>query len=245
MDAIALQRSWDAMQDACILHREDRFAAMLDAVEAIAGSAPRVLDLAGGTGSITLRLLRRLPGARAVVLDADPVLLAIAEATFADDDRVGIVPADLSGPRWVEAVPKEWRPFDAVVTATALHWLEPARIAAVYAEAAGLLRPGGVVANVDHMPDPGFTDLAPLVEGTAAQRAAPADGALDWDGWWQSLEAVPDLADPLAARGKPPPHIHSVHSSDWHVRALRAAGCTEVGLVWRGYQDALVVGVRS
>jgi trans-aconitate methyltransferase len=245
MDAIALQRSWDAMQDACILDREDRFAAMLDAVEAAAGAAPRVLDLGGGTGSITLRLLRRLPDSRAVVLDADPVLLAIAEATFADDDRVGIAHADLVDPRWVEAVPEAWCPFDAVVTATALHWLPSARIAAVYAEAADLLRSGGVVANVDHMPDSGLVNLAPLVEGIAAKRAVPAAGALDWDGWWKSLEAIPDLADSLAARGKPPHHMHSVESSDWHVRALRAAGCTEVGLVWRGHQDALIVGVRS
>jgi SAM-dependent methyltransferase len=245
MDAVALQRSWDAQQDACIPYREDRFAAMLDVVEAAVGAAPRVLDLAGGTGSISLRLLRRLPGSRALVLDADPVLLAIAEATFADDNRAGVVHADLTDPRWVDAVPKAWCPFDAVVTATALHWLPPDRIASVYAEAGGLLRPGGVVANVDHMPDSGLAHLAPLADGVAAERAVPAAGALDWDGWWESLEAIPDLSDPLAARGNPPHHMHSVESSDWHVRALRAAGCAEVGLVWRGHQDALVVGVRS
>lgn len=245
MDALALQRSWDAMQDSCILGREDRFAAMLDVIEAVAGAAPRVLDLGGGTGSISLRLRQRLPGSRALVLDSDPVLLAIADATFADDDRVGVVHADLDDPRWVDAVPEEWRPFDAAVSATALHWLAPDRIAPVYAEAAGLLRPGGVVANVDHMPDSGLAHLAPLVEGIAAKRAVPADGTLDWDGWWKSLEAIPDLADPLAARGNPPHHSHAVESSDWHVRALRAAGCAEVGLVWRGHQDGLIVGVRA
>ena len=60
--------------------REERFAAMLDAVEAVAGGrAPRVLDLAGGTGSISLRALRALPRRRATTLvDVDPVLLTIA-----------------------------------------------------------------------------------------------------------------------------------------------------------------------
>ena len=104
MDVTALQRSWDAQQETSLPDREDRFAAILDAVETIAGPAPRVLDLAGGTGSISLRLRARLPASRSLIVDADPVLLAIAEATFAGDDRVDVVRADLAFPDWLGAV---------------------------------------------------------------------------------------------------------------------------------------------
>ncbi|MEE3921525.1 hypothetical protein V2I01_34525 [Micromonospora sp. BRA006-A] len=43
----AWQESWDRQQEAYLPDREHRFAAMLDAVEAVAGDRPpRVLDLA-------------------------------------------------------------------------------------------------------------------------------------------------------------------------------------------------------
>jgi len=29
---------------------------------------------------------------------------------------------------------------------------------------------------------------------------------------------------------------------DWHLQALRHAGCAEAGLVWRGLHDAAVLG---
>ncbi|MGB9376554.1 MAG: SAM-dependent methyltransferase, partial [Mycobacteriales bacterium] len=66
MDWEFWQQSWDAQQQAYLPDREERFVAMLDAVESACGDAPRVLDLAGGTGSITRRLLARSPRATSV-----------------------------------------------------------------------------------------------------------------------------------------------------------------------------------
>lgn len=46
--ATAFQESWDRQQEAFLPDREERLAAMLDAVDAITdGDAPRLLDLAG------------------------------------------------------------------------------------------------------------------------------------------------------------------------------------------------------
>ncbi len=78
MDWTAWQQRWDAQQQAYLPDREERFTAVLDAVEAACGRAPRVLDLAGGTGSITRRVLARFPAATSTVLDVDAALLAIA-----------------------------------------------------------------------------------------------------------------------------------------------------------------------
>ena len=33
-------------------------------------------------------------------------------------------------------------------------------------------------------------------------------------------------------------------ASQWHEHALRGAGFSEVGLVWRGLRDAAIAGVR-
>ena len=73
------QDSWDRQQEWYMPDREERFRVMLDMVEACVGPAPRVLDLACGTGSITDRLLKRFPQAVSTGVDLDPALLAIAE----------------------------------------------------------------------------------------------------------------------------------------------------------------------
>jgi SAM-dependent methyltransferase len=246
-----LQQEWDAQQQGYMPDREERFAAMLDTVEAAVGYAPRILDLAGGTGSITLRALKRFPAATSVIVDVDAVLLAIAAGTFAGDDRVRVTAVDLANPDWTHDVSDG--PFDAVLTATALHWLPAERVAGVYAEAGALLQPGGIFANADHMADEGLPGLSESLTALSDARetaAHAAPGVADWDGWWTQLGAEPELADAMAAREARfgerggSGHTESRMPSAWHIAALRDADFTEAGLVWRGLTDAVVVGVR-
>jgi SAM-dependent methyltransferase len=251
MDWEAWQQRWDRQQQAYIPDREERFTAMLDAVEAACGRAPRVLDLAGGTGSITLRLLARLPEATSVVLDVDAALLTIARGSLGDDPRARICPADLATPGWRDQLGEPDGSFDAVLTATALHWLTPERLAGVYSEATGLLRPGGVLVNADRMPDPGLGTLDEPLELLSRRRSAEMRSETsipNWEEWWDELRADPVLAGPTAERDARfaqragDSHTESLLPSEWHVEALRSAGCAEAGLVWRGLQDAAVLG---
>ncbi|GAA4953823.1 hypothetical protein GCM10023238_20440 [Streptomyces heliomycini] len=176
----AWQESWDRQQEWYMPDREERFRVMLDMVEALVGTSPRVLDLACGTGSITARLLDRFPDATSTGVDLDPALLAIAEGTFEGDGRVSFVTADLKDPEWPAELPYD--SYDAVLTATALHWLHRDPLADLYGHIAGLVRDGGVFMNADHMVD----DATPRIN--AAERAlrharmdrAKRDGALDW-----------------------------------------------------------------
>lgn len=137
-DWAAWQNSWDRQQEWYMPDREDRFRIMLDMVEALVGTAPRVLDLACGTGSITARLLARFPEATSTGVDLDPALLAIARGTFEGDDRVSFVTADLKDPDWATKLPYE--SYDAVLTATALHWLHSEPLADLYGRIAELVR---------------------------------------------------------------------------------------------------------
>lgn len=250
MDWEQWQRSWDAQQEAYLPDREQRFTAMLDAVESACGTSPRVLDLAGGTGSITRRLLARLPGASAVVLDVDAALLTIARGSFDGDARVRICAADLATPTWLDELDEPARSFDAVLTATALHWLDARRLAEVYAEVVRLLAPGGVVVNADHVPDAGLTSLGDALVAVTERRGAwlRAEGSVpDWSQWWDLVRSDPVLAGPAAERdarfaNRLHEHTESTMPVDWHVEALRAGGCAEAGLVWRGLGDAAVCG---
>lgn len=136
----AWQESWDRQQEWYLPDREERFRVMLDMVEALVGPEPRVLDLACGTGSITARLLERFPKAVSTGVDLDPALLTIAEGTFAGDDRVAFVTADLKDPEWASLLPYD--SYDAVLTATALHWLHSEPLAVLYGQVAGVVREG-------------------------------------------------------------------------------------------------------
>src|SRR5262245_61208051 len=100
----AWQESWDRQQEGYLPDREERFAAMLNGVDPVADrDAPRVLDLAGGTGSISLRTLARFPAAEVTSLDLDPVLQTVARGSL--DGRATVVTADLNAPSWSDVLP--------------------------------------------------------------------------------------------------------------------------------------------
>ena len=240
------QDSWDRQQEWYLPDREERFRVMLDMVQALTGTAPRVLDLACGTGSITDRLLRRFPEARSTGVDLDPALLAIAAGSFAGDSRVALVTADLKDPRWAAKLPYD--SYDAVLTATALHWLHSDELRGLYGQLAGLVRPGGVFLNADHMPDPGTPRIneADRTLRHARMDQAKAAGVLDWREWWELAAADPELAGAAARRFE----IYGEHADGdtppaaWHARTLLDAGFAEARTVWSSPSDALVLGLR-
>ncbi|SPF05890.1 class I SAM-dependent methyltransferase [Streptomyces sp. MA5143a] len=242
----AWQRSWDRQQEWYMPDREERFRVMLDMVEALVGPEPRVLDLACGTGSITSRLFARFPEAVSTGVDLDPALLTIAEGTFEGDRRVTFVTADLTDPDWPTQLPYDT--YDAVLTATALHWLHSEPLAALYGQVAELVRDGGVFMNADHMID----ETTPRIN--AAERAhrhagmdqAKANGVVDWAEWWQLAAQDPVLAAPTARRFE----IYGEHadgdmpSPAWHARVLREKGFAEARPVWCSPSDTLLLAVK-
>ena len=242
------QTSWDRLEAALVSDRELLIQALIDVVDAIAGSTPTVLDLACGPGTVTRRLLDRLPTARSIAVDVDPVLLTIASATFADDDRVRIVGADLRDATWVESLTDQR--FDAVLTATALHWLPEDAVRRVYSDLGRLVRRGGVVAHAERMP---LVELPRLGAGLARvgreRRAGRhVDGTASWDAWWEQAAADPVLQDAAVERRAvftaSYPTEEFSPPADWHVTALHDAGFAEVGVVWRSGAGAIVAGVR-
>ncbi|MGP3969601.1 class I SAM-dependent methyltransferase [Streptomyces sp. 6N223] len=245
------QERWDRQQEWYLPDREERFRVMLDAVEALVGDEPRVLDLACGTGSITARLLRRFPGAVSTGVDLDPALLTIARGSFEGEPRAGFVTADLTDPDWTARLPYD--SYDAVLTATALHWLKAEPLRTLYRQLAGLVRPGGVFLNADHMPDPATPRIneAERAFSQARQEREKAAGVQDWEDWWREAAADPVLAGPVAERfaifGSPADGDHAdgeTHPVAWHVEALRGAGFAEAGTAWASLTDAVVLALR-
>lgn len=240
LDAQRWQDSWDRQQEAYLPDREDRLGYLIALARAARTGSPCVLDLACGTASITRRLLAADPQARAVALDVDPVLLRIARAGLAGQPGARVARADLRDPGWTAGL-ADTR-FDAVLTATALHWLGEDVLRRLYRDLAGLLGPGAVFANADHMPLAGAPALADLAR--AARGPAGGDA---WARWWDEVAREPAFGPDLAARAGVFPDQHPPEftpAADWHVAALREAGFAEAATLWRRGGDAIVAAVR-
>jgi trans-aconitate methyltransferase len=239
-EAVALHwiDTWDQQQRAYLPRRDEQFDVVARLVRTVAGSAPRVLDLGCGPGSLGRALRERAPGAQVTGVDRDPVLLALATA----HERAGwltLVSADLQDASWTSLVDG---PFDAVVAATALHWLAADRLESTYAAVHGLLRPGGVFVNSDTMPAAG----AHLAATTAAMSEAVGGDA--WAQWWRDVEAEPGLAPAVARRTARPAHVVSAEftpPAQWHLDALSRAGFAESDVVWRCGSEAVVAAVAT
>ena len=148
-EAAAWVERWDAQQERYLPYREERFRIMLDLVARAAdGGRPRVLDLCCGTGSISRRVLERFSDASILAVDMDPAHLELGRRTLGD--RVEWLDGDVRGRGWAEGL--QTGSFDAVVSATAIHWFQPEEIVTLYRILSRLLREEGVFANADDMP---------------------------------------------------------------------------------------------
>jgi SAM-dependent methyltransferase len=244
---------WDTQQLGYLPDREDRFIALIDAVEEAAGRPdPLVLDLGSGPGSLAVRLLRRMPAATVVALDTDPLTLALGRAAWQDLPGLRFADADLRTPGWSADLGLERQP-DAAVSTTALHWLSGPGLAGLYAELASVLRPGGVVLNGDHMrvddSEPTLLRLGRALIEREERRRFPGGHPETWTDWWAAAAADPVLAPLVAERAAR--LVESEHHGSpagrlrVQVEALQSAGFCEVGTLWQRGDNRLLCGVLA
>ncbi|MFZ0198315.1 MAG: class I SAM-dependent methyltransferase [Candidatus Sulfotelmatobacter sp.] len=137
-----------------ILHRSEGESTLLEFIPA---KARRILDLGTGDGRLLAlvrsALIRQSADESrgkvgAVAVDFSPAMLAAAGKRFAGDASITIVPHNLDHPLPVLGK------FDAVVSSFAIHHLVHERKRALYGEIYGMLNPGGVFCNLEHVASP-------------------------------------------------------------------------------------------
>jgi SAM-dependent methyltransferase len=249
---------WDGQQNGYMPDREERFTALIDAAEAEAGRPdPLVLDLGSGPGSLAVRLLDRMPSATVIAIDADPLLLALGRAAYPALAGLRFTDLDLRSPGWASRLGLT-RPADAAVSTTALHWLTPPALRAMYAELATVLRPGGLLLDGDHLTEdasvaPTLARLDEALTRRIAERGTRHGTGTgppeDWQAWWQAATADPALAGPAAER-KRRRLSEDHHGSESvllarHVSALAAAGFSEIGVIWQHGENRILAAVRA
>ncbi len=234
---------WDRQQEGYLPDRELMFDIIADAVQTTAGRPdPLVVDLGCGPGSLSARLLKRLPQARVVGVDTDPVLLGLAAAAY----QLPLIDRDLRDNSWTTDLNLD-RPADAVVSTTALHWLETEVLGEVYRAAARLLRPGGLLINGDSMlgGTPGLDTLRRDLCRRQVTRAGLTDREA-WEPWWTAIATDPELS-PLVAQRTARNHEHpdnNLLSLTDHTRLLHDAGFRETGSLWQ-YGDRHILAALT
>jgi SAM-dependent methyltransferase len=160
------------------------------------------------------------------------------------------IAADLASPDWIEALGAT--EVDAVLSSTALHWIEPDPLVRLYRNLASLLRPGGLLLNGDHLAFGPTLPTLDLLSQRSLDRlwtdsAFAARGIETAEQWWDSLASEPAFASLLAERtaafsGKQ--RQESPPGFDFHAAAIRDAGFREVGTIWQVLSDRVTLAVR-
>lgn len=235
---------WDRMQDYYLPRREERFELMVRMVADTQATVSRVLDLGCGTGSLMLKLLEKLPGSIVYGIDFDPTLLVLAEKRLANfGERARLIQADLRNDSWPELAPDI---VDAVVSATALHWLSSPQLERLYSRLAGILSPGGIFLNADHVRSRCEILQRAWQEHREQMRDDHGDSD-DWDGFWDAYGQALNVDIKELRRELEEPWEGSEEGLplDWHFERLKASGFEAVDCFWRLDGDAIYGGIRS
>ncbi|WP_406230959.1 class I SAM-dependent methyltransferase [Nocardia sp. NBC_01009] len=238
---------WDRQQEHYMPDREQRFEAIGDVLtELVDRTDPLIVDLGVGPGTLSDRLLTRMPAAAIVGVDADPLLLTLAEMTLGSP-RFRTVNADLRERDWLDRLQLHRAP-DAFVSTTALHWMNREPLRALIRACAGTLAPGGLFIDGDHLYEgatgPRLDALGKAMTARRAQRVGTA-GLEDWEAWWAAVDRAPELADLVRVRDGGFAHtVHDRPTVHDYIAFAYEAGFAEAGIVWQYGDDRVVVGIR-
>lgn len=181
----------------------------------------RLLDLGAGTGLLSAMALEEIPLARATLVDLAPQMLAQARARLAGlGERVEIIVAD-----YLEApLPG---PFHAVMSSLSIHHLEDADKRRIFAKAHGLLAPGGVFVNADHV-----LGATPAVEER-------------YQAWWLKLVTQAGVTPAQMAQARQRMTYDRLAPLEDQLAWLRAAGFADVDCHYKNRGFAVYAGRKA
>jgi tRNA (cmo5U34)-methyltransferase len=193
----------------------------------------RVLDVGAGDAILLAAVLEAFPQARGVAVDFSPLMLEQARARldrFAG--RAVTIEADLQDPEWLTKVKG---PFDAVVSGFAIHHLSHERKRVLYREIYGLLAPGGVFINCEH------------VASTTPRIEKMFDDAMTEHLWERRRERGEDVTRDQVYREfmeRPDRAANILALVEDQCQWLRDIGFQDVDCFWRYFELAIFGGVR-
>ena len=210
---------YEAARNRLIPPFEAFYGTAVTAVALAGGEIRRVLDLGAGTGMLAGFVRDTYPEAHVTLFDGAPLMLEKARESLGEE-RVEFIEGDLYGD-----LPDG--PWDAVVSALAIHHMTDDGKRHVYGQAFERLRPGGVFVNAEHVLGP--NDRLDAIYRNSHETRARANGINDLE-WEQAEDRMKaDHLTPL------PPQL------DW----LAEAGFEDVDCLFKDHGFAVMFGRRA
>jgi tRNA (cmo5U34)-methyltransferase len=209
---------YDALRRRLVPSLDAFYDAAIAALALASRPVRRVLDLGAGTGLLAERVGRAFPEAELTLLDGSPAMLATARARLG----VGVVQVRQD---FADDLPAG--PWDAIVSALAIHHVEDPLKRRLFAQVHDRLAPGGVFVNAEQVAGP-TARLDELYQrwhrtrsaelGTTAQEWAAAEQRMSYD---------------------------QLATLDAQLAWLRDAGFEDVDCLFKQYAFAVIVGRRA
>ena len=155
------------------------YGTAVTAVGHAGGDLKRILDLGAGTGMLSAFVLDAFPDAHVTLFDGAPLMLEKARANLGED-RVSYIEGDM-----YSDLPEG--PWDAVVSALAIHHMTDEGKRHVFRSVHESLRPGGVFVNAEHVA--GATPYMDDLYNHSHHSRARANGINDLE-WEQAVERM-------------------------------------------------------
>ncbi len=243
-----LLNHWHSQQQAYVEARDFRtntVVLMLKKHAERLGRKIKVLDLCCGPGSLGTAILQEIEEAEVVGVDMDPILLRLAEETNAFGEKMQFIRVNVTDENWQEQLPH--KNFDAIVSATALHWLQPEQLAKLYLQLPNILNPKAIFLNADHLfydvyNEPFLNDVSWEIRDEYEAKKF-GEGVMNWDDWWKvalhypGWEKEAELWHQLFDKGFDT--IAKVNVQ-FHLSALSAAGFSETAQIYKWFDDSIV-----
>lgn len=130
---------------------DEQFDVMLRLLSASGRPIRRFIDLGCGDGVLGQVLLDRFPESSGLLLDfSRPMLDAARNRLEGYGDRVRIESVDYADPAWIDLAGRSGS-IDVVVSGFSIHHQPDPVKKRIYCEVFGLLSPGGVFVNIEHV----------------------------------------------------------------------------------------------
>jgi ubiquinone/menaquinone biosynthesis C-methylase UbiE len=234
---------YDKMQERYLVKRSERFNIIAKLIKAVCPNPKLIVDLGCGTGSLTARLLEEFDSAKVYAFDLDPAILLLAQQRLDHfKDRVRIVRLDITKMDWNQYVG-----VDAVVSATALHWLKAEDLEAVYQQIYKILCKGGIFLNADHSGSSNNLIQRYRESNREQMLRGQTQSAEDWEGFWQRF--LSELGDDVRVERQKAlgqwQGTENGMSLQWHFQKLQQCGFECIDCFWRCDCDTIYGAMKK